>query len=122
MHAKMRLSLLIAAAVLIAMLTADTAQAQILFNRTPPPWHGGYYNTAWGMPVALVVPPNARRQTHWGWGVGNTRVTRIRPQFERNYPGQGQYSRKGFKPTPRWPSDTNQYGTYYIRGPKRPTR
>jgi hypothetical protein len=81
------------------------------------PWHGGYYNASWGMPLALVVPPTAEFQTHWGWGVGNTRITTIRHQFERNYPGPGYYSRKGFRHTPNWPSDTDQFGVYYVRGP-----
>jgi len=80
-------------------------------------WHGGYYHSAWGMPVPLVVPPTAEFQTHWGWGVGNTRVTKNWHQFERNYPGPGLYSRGMFQPTPYWPSDTDQFGVYYIRGP-----
>jgi len=81
------------------------------------PWHGAYYHTAWGMPVAVVVPPTAELQTHWGWGVGNTRVTPICPQFERNWPGPGTYTRSQFRPTPPWPSDTDQFGAYYVRGP-----
>lgn len=81
------------------------------------PWHGCYYHTAWGMPVALVVPPTAEFQTHWGWGVGNTRITPICHQFQRSWPGPGCYDRKSFRPTPRWPSDTDQFGVYYVRGP-----
>ena len=81
------------------------------------PWHGGYYDTAWGMPVAVVVPPTAESQAHLGWGVGATRVTPIQHQFERNYPGPGVYDRSWFQPTPAWPSSTDQLGDYYIRGP-----
>jgi hypothetical protein len=83
------------------------------------PWHGGYYDTAWGTPVALVVPPTAEAQTHLGWGVGATRVTPIQHQFQRAYPGAGVggYTRSGFRPTPPWPSSTDQFGDYYIRGP-----
>ena len=81
------------------------------------PWHGGYYHTAWGTPVALVVPPTAESRTHYGWGVGNTRVTRINHQFDRNWPGPSTYNRRAFRPTPRWPSDTDQFGVYYVRGP-----
>lgn len=81
------------------------------------PWHGGYYDAAWGMPVAVVVPPTAEAQTHWGWGVGATRVTPIQHQFNRNYPGPSTYRRSWFRPTPRWPSSTDQLGDYYIRGP-----
>ncbi len=81
------------------------------------PWHGDYYDVAWGMPVALVVPPTAESQAHLGWGVGATRVTPIQHQFQRNYPGPGAYDRSWFRPTPPWPSSTDQFGDYYIRGP-----
>ena len=83
------------------------------------PWHGTYYNTSWGMPVALVVPPGAKLQTHYGWGVGGTRVSRIDHKFTRDWPGPGSYDRRMFQPTPRWPSDTDQFGVYYVRGPRR---
>jgi hypothetical protein len=81
-------------------------------------WHAGYYHTAWGRPVALVVPPTANYQTNWGWGIGNTRVTPIYPQFlgPMNSPitamPYGPY-----RPTPYYVSDTLQFGVYYIRGP-----
>lgn len=88
-----------------AMLTPDT-----------PCWHGNYYEAAWGTPVALVVPPTAEYQTKWGWGVGNTRVVPIYHQFGRDYPGQFVPG-VGFLPTPHWPSDTDQFGVYYVRGP-----
>jgi hypothetical protein len=81
------------------------------------PWHGDYYDTAWGMPVAVLVPPTAETQTNWGWGVGGTTITPIQHQFQRNYPGPGAYNRNWFRPTPPWPSNTNQFGDYYIRGP-----
>lgn len=81
------------------------------------PWHGSYYHAAWGMPVALVVPPTAEYQTHWGWGVGNYRITPICHQFNRTWPGPGHYDRSTFRPTPPWPSDTDQFGVYYVRGP-----
>lgn len=80
-------------------------------------WHGNYYHSSWGVPVALVVPPTAEFQTNWGWGVGNTRITPICPQFQRNYPGAGQYNVRTLRPTPYWPSDTTQFGVYYVRGP-----
>ncbi len=81
-------------------------------------WHGSYYDPAWGMPVAIVVPPTAQSQTNWGWGVGNTRVTGIPHQFQPGYPmGGGMYDRGMFRPTPPWPSDTTQFGYYYVRGP-----
>ncbi len=121
----MKCSLLLAVAVVATLAWGDLAQAAgrtvmgaIAHRRAQCyPWHGGYYSPAWGMPLALVVPPTAEVQTNWGWGVGNTRTTTIRHQFERNYPGPGYYSREAFRPTPPWPSDTDQSGKYYIRGP-----
>lgn len=81
------------------------------------PWHAYYYDPAWGMPVAVVVPPRAKAQTVWGWGVGNTRVIGIPHQFQPGYPAVGIYDRSLFRPTPAWPTDTTQFGYYYIRGP-----
>lgn len=81
------------------------------------PWHGDYYDVAWGVPVALVVPPTAENQVHYSWGVGGMRVTPIQHQFERDYPGPGTYNRSWFRPTPPWPSSTDQFGDYYVRGP-----
>ncbi len=80
-------------------------------------WNGGYYQTSYGMPLALVIPPTAEYQTHWGWGVGNTRVTPNVPQFGRDWPGPAAYNPHAFLPTPPWPSDTDQFGVYYVRGP-----
>ncbi len=80
-------------------------------------WHGNYYDVAWGRPVALVVPPTARTETHWSWGVGGFRVTPVHHQFELGYPTYGDYDRNWFRPTPRWPTSTDQFGDYYIRGP-----
>ncbi|OHB78199.1 MAG: hypothetical protein A2W31_06705 [Planctomycetes bacterium RBG_16_64_10] len=79
-------------------------------------WHGPFYEAGWGTPVALVVPPTASMQTNWGWGVTNTRISRINHQFTRPYPGPGAGG-GAFLPTPPWPSDTNQFGVYYVRGP-----
>jgi len=80
-------------------------------------WHGDYYHTAWGRPVAVVVPPTAALQTDYHWGVGGTRVTPIYHQFSRGYPGVVESSGAPFRGTPRWPSDTDQFGVYYVRGP-----
>ena len=46
-------------------------------------WHGYNYDSAWGMPYALVVPPTARYQKQLGWGVGSSRMSRINYQFQR---------------------------------------
>lgn len=80
-------------------------------------WHQPYYHTAWGHPVALVVPPTARTHTEWGWGVTQSTVTPIYHQFKRAYPGDGGGEYSELRPTPPWPSHTHQFGAYYIRGP-----
>ena len=81
------------------------------------PWHGGYYDPAWGgSPVALVVPPTAALQTKYSWGVTNTEVVRIYPQFGRAYPGP-YAGGAAFRPTPPQPGSTDQFGVYYVRGP-----
>ncbi len=120
---KRRLILTLAAVTLLSLGLADAASAgeRILVRRdrgTPStPWHGDYYEAAWGVPVALVVPPTAEYQTNYRWGVGGYRVTPISPQFQRGYPGPASPDGVNFLPTPPWPSDTNQFGVYYVRGP-----
>jgi hypothetical protein len=119
----------IVAAAAVAALTAALAapveagghvarkECRIISNAQSASWHGSYYHVAWGSPVALVVPPTAERQTHYGWGVGATYTTPIWHQFSRNYPGPGAYGPHAFLPTPPWPSSTDQFGVYYVRGP-----
>ena len=80
-------------------------------------WHGGYYEAEWGMPVAVVVPPTAEMQVNYAWGVGSTRSTPIGFQYQPGYPIPGYYNRAWFNPVPLWPTDTDQLGKYYIRGP-----
>lgn len=80
------------------------------------PWHGGYYHPAWGQPLALVVPPTANTRTSLSWGVAQTEVNSIYHQYHRRYPGYGgDFSQ--FRGRPYWPSHTDQFGVYYIRGP-----
>lgn len=121
---KRRLLLLALALGLAMLVWADLAAAR---DQTPigaiarrraamTPWHGNYYHAAWGQPVALVVPPNAGMHTDWQWGVSGTRISTIRHQFAPGYPGPSVPAR-GFLPTPVWPSDTSQFGVYYIRAP-----
>lgn len=83
------------------------------------PWHYGYYHTMWGRPVALVVPPQANYQTNYAWGVGNTTITPIYPQYAgpSYVPVAAPSPRPGYLPPPYWPSDTRQFGVYYIRAP-----
>jgi len=88
------------------------------FARTMP-WHGQYYYHSWGAPTALVVPPTANMQTSLGWGVAQTTMMPIYHQFSRPYPGNAAGVGNTFLPTPRWPSHTDQFGIYYVRGPWR---
>ena len=120
----MKHALLIAvvAALVLSAVSAGTAQAierkgAASCAYRSDPWHAGYYHVNYGMPLALVVPPTAELQTNCGRGVGNYRVTPICHQFRRYYPGPGYYNRCEAKATPLWPSDTNQFGVYYVRGP-----
>jgi len=80
-------------------------------------WHKDYYHTAWGAPISLVVPPTAHMQTHWTWGVSQNTMTPIYHQYRRTLlPGRGPGSNP-LMPTPYWPSHTDQFGVYYVRGP-----
>ncbi|MCA9102752.1 MAG: hypothetical protein KDA63_16450 [Planctomycetales bacterium] len=81
------------------------------------PWHAGYAHPAWGAPVALVVPPTATTQSNYRWGVPSSRIDPITAQFSRDAVPVGISEAGGFQPAPQWPSDTNQMGVYYIRGP-----
>ena len=56
-------------------------------------------------------------QTSMGWGVTQTEMRPIYHQFARPYPGDGAGQGVGFLSTPRWPSHTDQFGVYYVRGP-----
>jgi len=122
---KRTLLITLAVAVLVAVVQAGLAtegegslKGYVAKRQAPNyPWHGSYYHSGWGMPVAQLVPPTAESQTHWGWGVGNTRVSTIQHQFGRDYPGSGSYRFGMFRRTPRWPTNTDQYGVYYVRGP-----
>ena len=67
----------------------------------------------------LVVPPTVHRQYQLNSFAGGDRISRIHAQFDRSWPGPGYYDPRGFQPTPRWPTDTEQFGDYYVRGPRR---
>ena len=99
--------------------TAAAATAATCCRSAAPSWYNwnrNYAYTDYGQPVALVVPPTANLQTNYGWGVASSRISRIDHQFQRNYPGNGTFGGP-FRPTPVWPSDTTQFGVYYVRGP-----
>jgi hypothetical protein len=97
--------------------TAGRAHCLAQQHSATETWHGNYYHVMWGEPVALVVPPTAELQTHWNWGVAQTAITPIWHQYNRAYPGPFVAGGQGFRPTPRWPSSTDQFGVYYVRGP-----
>ena len=84
-------------------------------------WHANYAHSAYGYPVALVVPPTAQLQTNWSWGAPSMNVSRIDHQFGRNYPGPGPFG-AGFRNTPVWPSSTHHFGVYHVRAPWYPTQ
>ena len=84
-------------------------------------WHANYAYTAYGAPVALVVPPTANLQTNWSWGAPSMSVSRVDHQFGRSYPGPGPFG-SGYNYTPHWPSHTAQFGVYHVRAPWYPTQ
>ncbi len=93
-----------------------------LFNRgrRAAQWNTSYYDPAWGMPEALVVPPTVRWQSNYAWGVGGSRLTRIGAQYQPDFPGpESAYNQRDYLPTPPQPSDTQQFGVSYVRGPRR---
>ena len=107
-----------------ALLTASRACAfdethhghNARYRASLRPWHGRWYNVQYGMPVAVVIPPTAELTTDYAWGSVSSRMTRNDHQFQRPWPN-GTWTPYGFLPTPAWPSNTRQFGYYYIRGP-----
>ena len=86
----------------------------------PGGYSGVYYDVAWGMPMALVVPPTARWQTDYSWGVPSVRTSSIDAQFQYQSAGPSSSYRMGqYPPAPAQPSDTQQMGDYYGRAPGR---
>jgi hypothetical protein len=79
------------------------------------PWHGNYYWHRTGQPTALVVPPTVTMQSNYSWGVSQNTMTPVYHQFGGNPPngaGGGM-----FRATPVWPTHTDQFGVYPVRGP-----
>ncbi len=115
-----------AAAIALALIAGSSADAVDVYGRTNTwarnfannrPWHGQYAYTQYGMPVALVVPPTAHMETVNSWGVSQNTMYPIYHQYGRSAPAFGVPGRGGFYPTPQWPSHTDQFGVYYVRGP-----
>lgn len=113
----------LAAAALVSTVTPTVAEADWWADRQAAryartmPWHGQYNHTATGSPVALIVPPTAHMQMNYGWGVTQSEMTPIYHQFRRRYPGESEFTEGLFRGTPARPSNTRQFGVYYIRGP-----
>ncbi|MFM7845364.1 MAG: hypothetical protein ACKPEY_14185 [Planctomycetota bacterium] len=85
-------------------------------------WHTEYQHTASGYPVPLVVPPQANSSAEWSWGVAQSSVRPIYPQFRRPFGTSGgvevlEYQGTGFYGTPLWPSHTRQFGVAPVRSP-----
>lgn len=78
------------------------------------PWHGQHYYLQYGQPTALVVPPTASMQTNYSWGVSQNRMSNIYHQYGRPLPSGGGGM---FYGTPRWPSNSSQFGVYPVRAP-----
>src|SRR5438477_10409205 len=112
-------------AVCACLLSATLAQAgewtrfdnQAYRRAAVSSWHGHYYHYQYGRPVALVVPPTDHMQSSYSWGVAQTRMNPIYHQFGRPYFGEYELAPGQFRPTPRWPSSTDQFGVYPVRGP-----
>lgn len=81
------------------------------------PWHGAYQYLPYRQPTALVVPPTAHMRQTLSWGVSQNLMYPIHHQFGRsaNWPGAAYPGQ--FRHTPAWPSHTDQFGLYYVRGP-----
>ena len=106
-----------------ACLVADRAQAGNPFNAwaqreaNQQPWHGNYYYLPYGHPTALVVPPTAHMRQTYSWGVSQNLMYPLTHQFGRSATSPGAYPPGSYQPTPHWPSHTDQFGVYYVRGP-----
>jgi hypothetical protein len=83
------------------------------------PWHGGYNQMTYGQPLALVVPPTADMRSTHSWGVSQNLMYPVPHQFGRNATYPGAAAPGSFRNTPNWPSHTDQFGVYYVRGPWR---
>ncbi len=79
------------------------------------PWHGNYYWLKTGQPTALVVPPTVTMQSNYSWGVSQNTMTPVYHQFGGTAPNGA--SGGIFKATPYWPTHTDQFGVYPVRGP-----
>ena len=122
-HIALLLALMLGAATPVSAINphnefhATRADRLARYYAAQRPWHGPYAYTPYGTPVALVVPPTAKMHTSYSWGVGQSEMIPIYHQFHRDYPGEIGPSGYPFQATPYWPSHTDQFGVYPVRGP-----
>jgi hypothetical protein len=80
-------------------------------------WHGNYYYLPYGQPTALIVPPGAHMRQTFSWGVSQNLMYPLNHQYGRSATYPGASAPGSFQSTPHWPSHTDQFGVYYVRGP-----
>lgn len=110
---------LLAATLSNATASDPLAKAQVEaynFSMTRP-WHGPYYHQMYGQPLALVVPPTVSMRQTYSWGVSQNLMYPVYHQFGRSANQPGAAPMGSFHGTPQWPSHTDQFGVYYVRGP-----
>lgn len=115
-------------ALAVAILTGDAfaggprvrAARNAAWFSSARPWHGEYAYTPIGSPTALVVPPHADTMAAWGWGVTSSEIRPLYHQFGRADPGGAMFGEANpYRHTPVYPSHTDQFGIYPVRGPWR---
>ena len=70
-----------------------------------------------GADHTVVVPPNVNMMRSQGWGVCGSQMMPLYSQYGTAYPGAVAGSPVRFLTRPAAPSNTQQFGYYYIRGP-----
>lgn len=98
-------------------LGRGTSNNWMAYHASQLPWHDNYAYMDYRTPVAHVVPPNANMQMNYSWGVPSSRMIPIYNQFNRQYPGGIGGDLSSVSTTPYYPSDTDQFGVYNVRGP-----
>ncbi len=86
----MKASSILCLVVLIAASLAAVLPAragELLRRGRRAAWNTNYYDPAWGMPEAVVVPPTVRWQSNYAWGVGGSRVNRVGARYQAEVPG-----------------------------------
>lgn len=105
---------------LLALALVGTAFCGPLARRTATafPGQGVGADPAFGVPVAVVVPPTLRKQVHLNTYVGGTQVSRIRSQFRPDGSVATTRELGPVRGDSALPGGTDGLGDYYIRGPR----